>query len=88
MHFLEQQAAERSEQTKQWGGPHHDDGHYTIDWIDFLRKQMRRANAVAAKAERIDAKQADRDEFCSRMVKIAALAQAAAESAQRRWGEK
>lgn len=62
-------SAERNRQDEQWGGAAHDDTHGAVEWIDCISKQLHR---LSNKAERRD-----------RLVKIAALAIAAIESADR-----
>jgi hypothetical protein len=69
---------EREEQVKQWGGAAHDDAHPPEDWLSFIKKQMEAADAlIGAHVEQSD------DKFRTRMVKIAALSVACAESLDR-----
>jgi len=60
--------AERTEQRLQWGGAAHDDQHGELDWVTFIKKQLRRSNA----------------NYRNAMVKIGALAVAAIESYDRK----
>ena len=62
-------SAERNRQDEQWGGAEHDDTHGAVEWIDCISKQLRRLSNTAERRERL--------------VKIAALAIAAIESADR-----
>lgn len=62
---------ERNNQDAQWGGPAHDDTHYSDDWWAYIGYQYRRFNDNPAEA---------RDRF----VKTAALALAAIESLDRK----
>ena len=64
---------EREQQDARWGGPSHDDGHTSRDWIAFIAKHLGRAVTWPFDAER----------FKRQMVIIAALAQAAYESIAR-----
>lgn len=75
--FLEDVFLERKRQDEQWGGPSHDDCHHRNDWITFIRKQLNLADGDASGASVPDA------DFWERMVKVAALAMAAAESQRR-----
>jgi predicted glycoside hydrolase/deacetylase ChbG (UPF0249 family) len=61
---------ERERQIEQWGGPEHDDTHGVWEWFNLIYRQI----AKAAK---------EPQDFRIRMIKIAALAIAAAESAER-----
>jgi hypothetical protein len=64
---------ERANQDAQWGGPAHDDTHRLADWLKFIRKQVDAADLDASKG------------FVARprLVKVAALAIAAIEAADR-----
>lgn len=65
--------AERRTQDEQWGGAAHDDEHAAYEWLEYIDKQVRKANGVRN----------DDDRYRSRLVKIAALAAAAIESVDR-----
>lgn len=65
--------SERRRQDEQWGGPDHDDEHSPQEWAQFLHKQWL---AAAHEAEL-------GGDYRGRLVKIAALAVAAAESYDR-----
>lgn len=87
MNFLKRQQEERERQDRQWGGPEHDDEHEASAWIGFIRKQLDAAQYEAADLDVVeDQEQRDMriDALVGRLVKIAALAQAAAESTVRR----
>lgn len=62
-------SAERNRQDEQWGGAQHDDRHNAADWVNCISKQL---HLLCNNAERR-----------ARLVKIAALAIAAIESADR-----
>lgn len=65
--------AERRAQDEQWGGATHDDEHEAYEWMDYINKQVKRAQSVRN----------DNEAFRSRLVKIAALAGAGVESIDR-----
>jgi hypothetical protein len=67
--YLELQI-ERGAQIQQWGGWSHDDEHDPIDWVGFVRKQLKRGSTVALHR--------------NAMVKIGALAIAAIEAYDRK----
>lgn len=71
---------ERDEQDKQWGGPLGDDSNELHDWCDYIDKQKDRIIYPAISPESYI------DEIRSRYVKIAALALAAIESIDRKYG--
>ena len=68
-------AAERVAQDKKWGGAEHDDRHLPRDWLYFITK-----HAVAAL---VDGQGFSVIHWRRQMVRVAALAIAAAESAER-----
>lgn len=70
---LEQIAAEREKQDRQWGGASHDDEHTRRDWLGFIKEHRDRA-------QRSIDKDAD---YRHRLIVIAALAVAAVESLDR-----
>lgn len=61
---------ERRRQDIKWGGPEHDDGHSAEDWERFIMKRIPLSSTLDAP-------------FRQRMVEVAALAIAAAESLDR-----
>jgi hypothetical protein len=67
--ILEAIDQERKRQIEQWGGPGHDDTHSPVDWIRLINEQTIRIRT---------------DNIYERMIKIAALGIAAAESEQRK----
>jgi hypothetical protein len=69
--------SERRRQDLRWGGPDHDDQHTPEEWLEFLSSQWNDAWG-ALNGER------DLLEFRRRMIRIAALAVAAAD-AHDRW---
>lgn len=73
--LLSDVADERARQDRKWGGPIHDDGHYAREWLAFLSKPMAEALQASSAGDFIG--------YIGSMVKIAALAMAAAESAVR-----
>jgi hypothetical protein len=75
--FIEEMNAEVERQCDQWGGLEHDDQHIRNDWIAFIAKQLGYASKEGISI----------DTFRERMVKIAALASAAAESQERLAGD-
>jgi hypothetical protein len=68
--------AERVYQDKRWGGPEHDDAHDPLAWIMFTREYATASSERAAKYR-----------LGVRLVKCAALAVAAIQSAQRSFGD-
>lgn len=71
---LKEVSIERHSQDLQWGGPKHDDSHSNHDWIAIIAKFLGRAVAWPF----------DADKFRESMIKIAAVAVAAAEWVDRR----
>jgi len=63
--IIEEILAEREYQDHKWGGDAHDDSHSSIDWVAFITKHLGRA--------------VEGNTFRQQMVKVAALAVAAAE---------
>lgn len=73
--LLAEVAEERLRQDDKWGGPEHDDGHTTADFVMLIRDYAGWARTMAGmnspeKAER-------------RLIQVAALALAAVESSRR-----
>lgn len=66
---------ERKDQDRTWGGAAHDDKHSGFDWVALITKQQGRAVDGANDGDVI--------EFCTAMVRTAALAVAAIESVRR-----
>ncbi len=69
--IIDEIKAERQRQDQQWGGPQHDDLHSSADWATYIVHQLGRISAVG---------------LYEPMIKIAALAVAAVESHDRRYG--
>lgn len=65
--FFQAVSAERARQDKQWGGAEHDDTHDVIDWARFMDYQLNQMVMFPDTAR-------------ERLIKVAALALAAAES--------
>jgi len=66
---------EREAQDIRWGGEAHDDQHAPEEWLDFIWRQVDRANdLIGTRAD---------EEYRKRLIKIAALAVAAVESLDR-----
>ena len=74
--ILEEIRRERDRQDEKYGGPDHDDSHYPGDWCLILSKYLGRAAAETIDAEPNAA-------FRDTMIKIAAVAIAAAQSFDR-----
>lgn len=74
---LQQIAAERKRQDRQWGGASHDDEHEPKDWLKYIDEHRVRAQKVASHLK-------DSDAYRHRLVVIAALAVAAIEAHDRR----
>ncbi len=72
---------ERMNQDAQWGGPEHDDKHTTNDWTMLIRYQVAKANREGEMHVAINH---NIPAVRARFVKIAALAQAAVESIDRK----
>lgn len=66
---------ERATQDRKWGGPTHDDEHSARDWVFFVARHVHRA---------LDGDDFDRRHWRKQMVRVAALAIAAIEWADRR----
>lgn len=66
--------AEWERQDAKWGGPGHDDAHSNFDWIVYLTKHVGKAVSWPF----------DKSRFRTQMVRVAALAVAAIEWADRR----
>jgi hypothetical protein len=66
--------AERERQDAKWGGAKHDDTHTNFDWIVYLTKHVGKAVSWPF----------DKSRFRTQMVRVAALAVAAIEWADRR----
>ena len=64
--ILDAVVTERGAQDKQWGGAGHDDRHSNDEWVKYI---CHHANKAVTD-----------DQFLERMIKVAALALAAAES--------
>jgi hypothetical protein len=73
---------ERAAQDAQWGGAAHDDAHDSGDFLEFIGNQAGKAIADYDKAA--DTPEAEAAAFRARFVKIAALANAAIESIDRK----
>lgn len=71
---LQEIADERWRQDRQWGGPQHDDGHGPEVWEDLLRQHVTRLNVFDGKGGLVPA-----PDYRQRLVKVAALALAAAQ---------
>jgi hypothetical protein len=69
---------ERFAQDAQWGGAEHDKSHELFEWAHFIDKQ----NRLARQAGIWIAVPTMREEFETRMIKIAALAVAAIEASR------
>jgi len=67
--IIEEILAEREYQDHKWGGDEHDDMHGSHDWVAFIIKHMGKAITWPWNGE----------QFRSQMIKVAALAVAAAE---------
>lgn len=65
---------ERDEQDRRFGGPQHDNAHAPCEWITFIRKHA------------LQAEMATPTDYRYQLVRIAALAIAAAQSFDRRRG--
>lgn len=74
--ILAEIAAERRHQDLKWGGPSHDDGHHSHDWVAFIVRYLGRAVVWPWDAET----------YRRAMVKVAALAVAAIEWVDRTKG--
>lgn len=80
---------ERTTQVEQWGGNDHDDHHNMQEWSRYVMKQLDRARYEPYSPESEERvirtfTIANAQEFEERMVKVAALAMAAAQSTRRR----
>ena len=78
---------ERAEQDKEWGGPGHDDQHTYPDWLRFIRHQLGSIMIIPGGKPDFNAAMRDPNNllaFERRMVKVAALAMAAVQSARRK----
>jgi hypothetical protein len=69
---------ERKAQIIQWGGAAHDDEHDNGDWLMYIAKQWEAANKLGSTPQ----------QYRMRLIKIAALAIAAAESLDRKTARK
>lgn len=67
---------ERDYQDKKWGGEWTDNSWTASDWDTFIDKYKANARVAAINGEK--------DEFVKQMIKVAALALAAAEAAERK----
>jgi len=84
--------AERIKQDAQWGGAEHDDGHSAEDWAAYILQQIDKLQARLEELSIYGDSQEQRETLRrariwaveDRMVKIAALAIAAAESQRRK----
>ena len=65
---------EREAQDAQWGGPAHDDGHPTTDFLDYIAAKTDLARGEIHRIEKTRA----------RLIQIAAIAVAAVESLDRK----
>jgi ABC-type uncharacterized transport system YnjBCD substrate-binding protein len=74
--LLQKVKEERDYQDKRWGGDWTDNSWSAADWIAFIEKYKSNAMVAAINGEK--------DEFVKQMVKVAALAVAAAEAAERK----
>lgn len=93
-YFFLQVLNERRAQDLEFGGPEHDDGHDFLDWMKFIRYQLdatamlQTANSSESPSTNsVEETQRRRENvlmFERRMIKIAALAMAAAQSTRRR----
>jgi hypothetical protein len=78
---------ERRAQDAEFGGPAHDDGHTYQDWLCHIRHQIGSVLCIPGTPEELDAAMLEGTnlaDYESRMVKVAALAMAAAQSAKRK----
>lgn len=75
-YLMEEILKERIRQNQQWGGPPHDDDHGAGDWVLFLGKHLAKLSEAAYEGTW--------DAYRRRLIVIAALATAAAESYDRR----
>jgi hypothetical protein len=71
--ILEEISTEREKQDRIWGGPDHDDDHSVNDWVAFITEYAGRARKEGAGIKK----------FRVNMIRVAALAVAAVESADR-----
>lgn len=77
--ILTQVTAERCNQDIQWGGAEHDDEHTPLDWEAALDDHVRRLT-VGVSGETYVITYAPAPDYRERLIKIAALACAAAQS--------
>lgn len=78
MNVLQEVAAERERQDQKWGGPEHDDQHSTAEFAQLIQDYAAWARVMAGMGSR--------DKARRRLVQVAALAVAAAESLERQGG--
>lgn len=75
---LDDVAAERHRQDTKWGGAEHDDGHRIEDFVQLIQDYAGWARVMSGMGAREKAR--------NRLVQVAALAVAAVESIDRRFG--
>lgn len=73
----------RKAQDEQWGGPDHDDTHEPLDWIGFITKQCQKAKAHSNTNDSGIWAVVQSEDYRERLINIAGLAIAAAESYDR-----
>jgi hypothetical protein len=81
--ILQEIKEEREHQDKKWGGPDHDDLHSPYEWASFIITYL--GQAVTYTVNEVDPKRAMRS-FRYNMIKVASLAVAAIEVADRKLG--
>ena len=79
--IFEEIKRERRRQDRQWGGPEHDDDHTSLDWVRFIAKQLNKIDDWSYVGDR----SSYYGLFRSIMVRVAALAVAAIEWADRQY---
>ena len=85
--FFSKVSIERMEQDKEWGGQEHDDQHVYPDWLRFIRHQLGSIMIIPGGKPDFNAAMREPNNllaFERRMVKVAALAMAAVQSARRK----
>ena len=75
MTVLQEVADERVRQDEKWGGPEHDDTHTAQEWVQLIEDYAGWARVMAGMGSR--------DKARRRLIQVAALAVAAAESIDR-----
>lgn len=77
--------AERKRQDEKWGGPEHDDTHTAREWCELIHEPLAAASSAAHDYDKTYTPSC-REQYVKQMVRIAALAVAAIESADRNGG--